>query len=270
MAAADFWTFDTLPVIKPRRGGDVTAEDLAQFQLKIGTKVKKLFAKLTLDELKATWSMADWTVAWDDLVYIYNWVVVNKTRAPESQWSCYIRMSRLGLASSRAAPNTARNAIAIAVISDSYISRFTKLDWDWEALGKLKISTPVAKTRASRRKAGENDDSDEKEAAYTRKRARKTPIASTTIDEDDTPIVVADAAKKSIAKLLSADELPLDVQIRVWEGLADWATIERIQVSVAARAVRVPLPQAPTPRFSPPHRPRFGAATRFTRPPSRP
>ena len=270
MAAADFWTFDTVPVIKSRRGGDVTAEDLAQFQLKIGTKVKKLFAKLTLDELKATWSMADWTVAWDDLVYIYNWVVANKTRAPDSQWSCYIRMGRLGLASSRAPPITARDAIAIAVISDSYISRFTKLDWDWEALGKLKISTPVAKTRASRRKAGENDDSDEKEAAYTRKRARKTPIASTTIDEDDTPIVVADAAKKSIAKLLSADELPLDVQIRVWEGLADWATIERIQVSVAARAVRVPLPQAPTPRFSPPHRPRFGAATRFTRPPSRP
>jgi len=135
MAAADFWTFDTVPVIKPRRGGDVTAEDLAQFQLKIGTKFKKLFSELTLDKLKETWSMADWTVAWDDLVYIYNWVVVNKTRAPESQWSCYIRMSRLGLASSRAAPNTARDAIAIAVISDSYISRFTKLNWDWGFIG---------------------------------------------------------------------------------------------------------------------------------------
>ena len=175
MAAADFWTFDTVPVIKPRRGGDVTAEDLAQFQLKIGTKFKKLFSELTLDKLKETWSMADWTVAWDDLVYIYNWVVVNKTRAPESQWSCYIRMSRLGLASSRAAPNTARNAIAIAVISDSYISRFTKLDWDWEALDKLKISTPVVKTRASRRKAGENDDSDDEEGNLHDIRVRGAP-----------------------------------------------------------------------------------------------
>ena len=252
MAAADFWTFDTVPVIKQRRGGDVTAEDLAQFQLKIGAKVKKLFDKLTLELLKATWSITDWTVAWDDLVYIYNWVVANKTRAPDSQWSCYIRMGRLGLASSRAAPNTARDAIAITIISDSVISKFHKLKWTWANLAAYKPET-----------------------AYTRKRARKspgkkTPIASTTIDDDDTPIVVADAAKNSIAKLLSVDDLPPDVQIRVWEGLADWATIERIQVSVAARAVRVPLPQAPTPRFSPPHRPRFGAATRFTRPPSRP
>jgi hypothetical protein len=141
----------------------------------------------------------------------------------------------LGWASSRAAPNTARDAIAIAMISDSYISRFTKLNWDWEALDKLKISTPVVKPRASRRKSP----------------VKKTPIAPTTIDDDDAPIVVADDAKKSIAKILSVDAMPLDVQIRVWEGLADWATIERIQVSVAARAVRVPAPSANPPLLAP-------------------
>jgi hypothetical protein len=130
-------------------------------------------------------------------------------------------------------PGSARDAIAITIISDSVISKFHKLKWTWANLTAYKPET-----------------------AFTRKRTRKspgkkTPIASTTIDDDDTPIVVADAAKKSIAKILSVDDLPLDVQIRVWEGLADWATIERIQVSVAARAVRVPAPSANPPLLAP-------------------
>ena len=184
-------------------------------------------------------TIASWDVAWDDLVFIYNFLVTVMTGSQDGKWSSFIRMKRACLKMKGAKnPKTARDAIAITIISDSVISKFHKLKWTWANLTAYKPET-----------------------AFTRKRTRKspgkkTPIASTTIDDDDTPIVVADAAKNSIAKLLSVDDLPPDVQIRVWEGLADWATIERIQVSVAARAVRVPLPPSATPPRFPPHRPR--------------
>jgi len=261
--AATFFTFDSSPEMKAKvdKKAMVDEKDVDAFKLRIGNNDKTLFDGMSLSTLKEAWSeISDWGITWNDLVFIYNFIVTMKKHIP--QWSNIVRMKNTTRPSTtreagakkrkKKPPGSARDAIAITIISDSVISKFHKLKWTWANLNALKPET-----------------------AFTRKRTRKspgkkTPIASTTIDDDDTPIVVADAAKNSIAKLLSVDDLPPDVQIRVWEGLADWATIERIQVSVAARAVRVPLPQAPTPRFSPPHRPRFGAATRFTRPPSRP
>jgi hypothetical protein len=261
MDAATFFTFDTSPEMKAKVGGKamVDEKDVDAFKLRIGKNDKTLFDGMSLATLKEAWSeISDWGITWNDLVFIYNFIVTMKKHIP--QWSNIVRMkktsrpsaTRDGKKRKKKPPGSARDAIAITIISDSVISKFHRLKWTWDNLAKYKPDTTF--TRRSARKSP----------------VKKTPIAPTTTDDDDTPIVVADAAKKSIAKILSVDALPLDVQIRVWEGLADWATIERIQVSVAARAVRVPAPGANPPASRPPLRPRFGAATRFTRPPSRP
>jgi len=260
--AADFWTFDTLPVMKEKvdEKAMVEEKDVDAFKLMIGDTEKTLFDGMSLSTLKEAWSdISDWGVTWNDLVFIYNFIVTMKKHYV--QWSNIVRMKNktrpsttreaAGKKRKKKPPGSARDAIAITIISDSVISKFHKLKWTWANLDAYKPETALARKR-------------------TRKSpSKKTPIASMTIADDDTPLAVANEIKDKIAAVLGIDALSPAVQGRVWEGVADWATIERVQVSAAARAVRVPLPQAPTPRFSP-HRPRFRAATRFTRPPPRP
>ena len=252
--AATFLTFDSSSEMKAKvdKKAMVDEKDVDEFKLRIGNNDKTLFDGMSLATLKEAWpEISDWGITWNDLVFIHNFIVtMGKTTV---QWSNIVRMkhtSRPTSKTSKKTPDSARDAIAITIISDSVISKFHKLKWTWANLDAYKPETALARKR-------------------TRKSpSKKTPIASMTID-DDAPLAVADEIKDKIATALGIDALSPAVQGRVWEGVADWATIERVQVSAAARAVRVPLPQAPTPRFSP-HRPRFGSATRFTRPPSRP
>ena len=244
--AADFWTFDSSPVMKEKvdEKAMVEEKDVDAFKLMIGDTEKTLFDGMSLITLKEAWSdISDWGVTWNDLVFIYNFIVTMKKHY--LQWSNIVRMKNTtrpsttreaaGKKRKKKPPGSARDAIAITIISDSVISKFHKLKWTWANLDAYKPETALTRKR-------------------TRKSpSKKTPIASMTIDDDDAPLAVSNEIKDKIATVLGIDALSPAVQGRVWEGVADWATIERVQVSAAARAVRVPLPQAPTPRFSPPH-----------------
>ena len=241
MDAATFFTFDSSSEMKAKvdKKAMVDEKDVDEFKLRIGNNDKTLFDGMSLATLKEAWSeISDWGITWNDLVFIYNFIVTMKKHIP--QWSNIVRMKKTTRPSAtretagknkrkKKPPGSARDAIAITIISDSVISKFHKLKWTWANLDAYKPETALARKR-------------------TRKSpSKKTPIASMTIDDDDAPLAVSNEIKDKIATVLGIDALSPAVQGRVWEGVADWATIERVQVSAAARAVRVPLPQAPTP-----------------------
>ena len=128
MDAATFFTF-SLSSEKKRRADRPVAiaeTDVAKFQLKVGDTVKTLFNDLTADALREAWpTIADWDkVTWDDLAFIYNFAVT--MMKPGAQWSSLIRMKSPRLNGNKT-PEAARDAMAVAIISDSAIGRFNRL-----------------------------------------------------------------------------------------------------------------------------------------------
>ena len=148
MDAATSFTF-SLSSEKKRRADHPVAiaeTDFAKFQLKVGDTVKTLFNDLTAGALRGAWpSIANWDkVTWNDLAFIYNFVVT--MMKPGAQWSSLIRMKSPRLNGNKTS-ETARDAMAVAIISDSAIARFNRLKWSWSGLDKLKPTAAARRTR---------------------------------------------------------------------------------------------------------------------------
>ena len=143
--AATFFTFDSSSEMKAKvdKKAMVDEKDVDAFKLRIGNNDKTLFDGMSLSTLKEAWSeISDWGITWNDLVFIYNFIVTMKKHIP--QWSNIVRMKNTTRPSTtreagakkrkKKPPGSARDAIAITIISDSVISKFHKLKWTWANL----------------------------------------------------------------------------------------------------------------------------------------
>ena len=234
---ATSFTFNSQLEKKPRDKLSVAIADadVAAFQLTVNDVDRTLFDTVTAEALKEAWpKITDWSkLVWNDLVCIYNFIVAVIAVSKKGTWSSANRMRgvRLAKTTSSNTPTTARDAIAVAIIADSSIAKFNKLEWDWSALDNVKPSAPRRARKGT--------------TTTTATATTATATATTAVGEK---LAIDDALKGSIAKMLGIGGVLPEAQQRVWEELADWATAERIAVS----APRVRRACAAVPSATPP------------------